>query len=278
MTAVLTSRADAAVLRAAAAGAAGPDAAARSRREAPVSSARSGLAFPAQMRAGELVERNGKSLRQLLGYASIFERKYEMWDLFGPYDEVVDLHAGDKTLAADPDVAFLLNHRGMTMARTRNDTLDLSVDPLGLRSEAFVNPDRTDVRDMTIAIDDGDITEMSFAFMLVDGEWSEDWTTYRILEFDIDRGDVSAVNYGANPYTSIAARSREIVREMDALPVGAARAALAHLQSRDDLAGDKPVPLPPAPVPAAVRASGMSVDELGAQLALLEQQTRRRAR
>ena len=35
---------------------------------------------------------------------------------------------------------------------------------------------------------------MSFAFILDEGRWSEDFTTFTITQVDLDRGDVSAVN------------------------------------------------------------------------------------
>lgn len=188
--------------------------------------------FDAELRATP-VERNGRQLVQLDGYASVVEAGYEMFDMFGPYTEVVDASAFDKTLAADPDVAFLLNHRGMTMARTTNDTLELSADDTGLKSSAFVNPERTDVKDLVSAVDDGLITEMSFAFWINRGSWSPDYTEFRILEVDIDRGDVSAVNYGANPDTTIMARQRELFTMLDGLEGAALRAARERLASRD---------------------------------------------
>jgi len=85
------------------------------------------------------------------------------------------------------------------------------------------------------------VTEMSFAFLLADGagRWNEDFSEFRIGEADIDRGDVSAVNYGANPYTDVSARSREVLADLDHLPAGAARAAVARLQARADVAGTK---------------------------------------
>ena len=46
---------------------------------------------------------------------------------------------------------------------------------------------------------------MSFAFMIDGGEWSRDMDVFRLTGVNLHRGDVSAVNYGANPYTSIAA-------------------------------------------------------------------------
>lgn len=192
------------------------------------------LPFSTQMRA-EPMERDGKQLYRVEGYASAFNQPYEMWDFAGPYYEIVEPGAADLTLRSKPDVSFLVNHRGVTMARTTNGTLELYADAKGLRDVAYLNAERHDVKDLVIAINDQNITEQSFAFMIDEGTWNEDFTEFRIKRFDLNRGDVSAVNYGANPYTSIAARSHEIMRELDELPAGAARAALIRLQNRTDL-------------------------------------------
>lgn len=188
--------------------------------------------FGAQMRAN-LIERDGRSFYHFNGCASTVEQPYEMYDMFGPYTEVVDQGAFDVTLAADPDVAFLLNHRGMTMARTKSKTLELSFDPeQGLISDAYCNPERTDVKDLAHAISDGDIDQMSFAFRIVRGQWSPDYTEYRILEVDLDRGDVSAVNYGANPNTSISARAKQALAAVEELPPSVLRAVAARAEER----------------------------------------------
>jgi HK97 family phage prohead protease len=200
-------------------------------------------AFPAQLR-GKPVVRNGREMYHVEGYASTFDQPYQMYDLFGPYDESMDPASFEKSLAReDLDTAFLTNHRGMTMARTKtragdDPTLLLGTDSHGFAAEAWLNLARQDVRDLASAIDDELITEMSFAFMLNAGEWSEDYESFRITEADVHRGDVSAVNYGANPYTSIAARAGEILAELEHLPMGAARVALTRLQARPDLAGE----------------------------------------
>lgn len=235
---------------------------------APLGAARS-LAFPAQMRATKR-EWNGKPMYNLVGIASVTDQPYEMYDMFGPYEEIVERGAFTETLGADPDVAFLTNHRGLTMARTRakegsDRTLSLQMVAEGFESNAFVNPARADVKDLVIAIDDGNIDQMSFAFMLEEGWWSEDFSTFKITKLNIDRGDVSAVNYGANPYTSIAARSREILADLEQLPEGAKRAAIARLSG----------PQIPAPVSAPapeVRGdlSGRSTLALGAWIAAAE--------
>jgi hypothetical protein len=64
------------------------------------------------------------------------------------------------------------------------------------------------VRNLVLAIEDEIITENSFAFMIDEGEWSQDFTEFRIQQYNIDRGDVSAVNYGANPFTTIGQRDQ----------------------------------------------------------------------
>lgn len=237
---------------------------------APCGSARS-LAFPAQLRAAKR-DWNGKPMYNLVGIASVTDTPYEMYDMFGPYDEIVDRGAFTETLSADPDVAFLLNHRGMTMARTRakegsDRTLSLRMVDGGFESNAWVNPARQDVKDLVIAIDDGNIDQMSFAFMLEEGWWSEDFSTFKITKLSLDRGDVSAVNYGANPYTSIAARSREILADLDRLPDGAKRAAIARLSGPQDSA---PVSAPAVEPEARGDLSGRSTLALGAWIAAAE--------
>jgi len=197
-------------------------------------------AAPAQLRATQ-VKRDGKTFNVVEGYFTVYERGYEMWDWAGPYTEIVSAGAGEKTIKSGPDVVYLINHAGLALARTVTDppSLELWSDDVGGGNRAWLNPTRQDVKDLVAAIEDGTITEQSFAFMIVAGQWSPDYTEFRINEFDMDRGDASAVNYGANPYTSVAARSREILAELDHLPTGAARAALGVLQHRKDIAGTR---------------------------------------
>lgn len=148
------------------------------------------------------------------GLASRTETPYEMYDAFGPYTEVVALDAFDVTLSKEPQVEFTLNHGaggGLPMAHTRNGTLALSVvkdgEETGLDYAATVDASRHDVADMVKAMQRGDLAESSFKFRIVRGQWSPDWMQYRILEVDIDRGDVSAVNFGANPHATSGIRS-----------------------------------------------------------------------
>lgn len=139
-----------------------------------------------------------------VGLATAYERSYEMYDIFGPYTEVVSRGAGAKSLAReDLDVRLNLGHDQMrAIASTVAGTLTLSESDAGLNVDAQLNPADADVQYLAQKIDDGLFREMSFAFRITRGSWSPDYTEYRIDEYDIHRGDVAIVGYGANPHTS----------------------------------------------------------------------------
>lgn len=195
------------------------------------------------------VRKKANGIVELRGYASTFAEPYEMHDGFGAYSEVVRAGAFGKTLASGADVAYLANHGGLTMARTVSGTLQLSEDSTGLDTTAQVNEKRSDVRDLVLAIEDGNVDQMSFGFRVVRQEWSPDYDERAMVELNLDRGDVSAVNYGANPATSVAAqrafrsvRGSKIARLSAELRSGAQLAAgEAGLVSRilDALADDE---------------------------------------
>lgn len=170
------------------------------------------------------------------GYASVTEQGYDMWDWYGSYTEVVRAGAFSKTLSENPMVQLLLNHGGLSMAYTRAGTLRLAEDSTGLHMGADLNTSRTDVADMVHALADGNVDEMSFAFRVPAGksQWSPDYDQRDILEVDIHRGDVSVVNFGASPHTSVAVRAADF----DHLDEAAARELYERLGRR--LAPPKP--------------------------------------
>lgn len=170
------------------------------------------------------------------GYASVTEQPYEMFDWAGTYTEVVRAGAFTKTLSENPAVQLLLNHGGLSMAYTKAGTLRLSEDSTGLYMAADLNTERRDVADMVHALADGNVDEMSFAFRVPAGKsvWSPDYDERSILEVDIHRGDVSVVNFGANPATSVALRAADV----DHLDEQTARELYERLGAR--LAPSKP--------------------------------------
>ncbi|MET9876569.1 HK97 family phage prohead protease [Actinacidiphila glaucinigra] len=141
---------------------------------------------------------------EFLGHASVYETAYEMYDMFGPYTEVVTAGAGADSLArADLDVPLVLGHDQLRrMARTTTGTLILTEDGNGLAVRApALDPADYDVAYIAPKLRAGLIDEMSFAFRIESGQWSPDYTEYRINRYDIHRGDVAIVGYGANPHT-----------------------------------------------------------------------------
>lgn len=150
----------------------------------------------------------GGSMVEITGYASTYDQPYQMYDWAGPYMEVARQGMCAKTIAEGCDTAFLANHQGLTMARTKAGTLKLSEDSTGLLTVATGNTSRTDVRDLVTAIEDGNIDQMSFAFTIVRQVWSSDFEQRDLLEVNMNKGDVSAVNYGANPGTSVGVAAR----------------------------------------------------------------------
>ena len=158
------------------------------------------------------------NLLTFTGYACVTEAPYEMEDWLGSYTEVVRQGSFGKTLAENADVPFKLNHGGITLARTKSGTMDLAEDSTGLHVEARLDPTNPDVQRVRSAMDRGDLDEMSFAFMVTRQNWSPDFTQRDITEVNLNKGDVSVVNYGANPNTAGATlRAAELFSRVDKL-------------------------------------------------------------
>lgn len=158
----------------------------------------------------ELRATDGADEATLTGYASTFE-PYEMYGgpAAGGWIEQLDRRAFDKTLHEKPDLMLLINHEGMPLARTKSGTLQLSVDARGLKVTAKLDRSDPDVQRLERKMARRDMDEMSFAFRVKAQKWDstpefkDDPQALRsITEVSLHKGDVSVVNYGANPTTS----------------------------------------------------------------------------
>lgn len=174
----------------------------------------------------------------IAGYASVTEVPYEVQDWLGPYTEVVRSGAFAKTLKEQDDVRLLLNHEGLPLARTKSETLTLreitdpSEDPqgkdqTGLWVEADLDSRSSLANDVKLAMERGDLDEMSFAFQVLRQQWSPDFEQRDILEVRLF--DVSVVTYPANPATSVGLRD---AADVDTLDDDQAREILGRLQAR----------------------------------------------
>lgn len=139
----------------------------------------------------------------LHGLASSTESPYDM----GWYTETMKRGAFSKTLSESPDVQLLVNHEGLPLARTTNGSLTLTEDDRGLVFNAHGDESDPDIAALARKINAGLMDQCSFAFRVIRQTWDEDYEDRQINEVSLDRGDVSVVNYGANPNTSVNIRS-----------------------------------------------------------------------
>lgn len=138
---------------------------------------------------------------RLAGYAAVFNDS----SLPLPFKESIAPGAFRKTLDETPDVRLLVNHEGLPLARTKNNTLRLIEDDRGLRFEADL-ADTQEARDIYELVKRGDVDQMSFAFRVIRQKWSEDKSRRILTEVSLADGDVSVVTYPAYPTTSVEAR------------------------------------------------------------------------
>lgn len=209
------------------------------------------------------------------GFASVTEARYQMRDKDGIYQEIVSRGAFGKSLAGNPNTVFCVNHNqdAIPLARTHArgsatgaGTLQLREvtvgSPTGLHIRAVLDRGRQDVSDLLSAVESNVLDEMSFAFKVPPGrqKWtaadgmSEGFDLRRIMECDLDFGDVSVVSYGANPATAGTVSVRGRGRGGIILPdyTAGARAKVGLLRAQ---AGPLESPRVSSPATVAARAA-----------------------
>lgn len=150
---------------------------------------------------------------RLSGYAAVFNND----SVPLPFIERIAPGAFRKTLTETPDVRLLINHEGLPLARTKNGTLRLQEDTVGLYMDADL-PDTQAARDLYTLVERGDVDQMSFAFRVIRQKWNDSRTERTLTELSLADGDVSVVTYPAYPTTTVEAReqiaaARQAIRE-----------------------------------------------------------------
>lgn len=148
------------------------------------------------------------------GYATTFGDTYELYR-DGKYivKERVDKNAFADTDMSD--VVFQFDHEGRVYARTKNGTVELNVDEVGLHQKTDLSRTSSS-RAAYEDIEAGNYYQMSFAFTVKAEEYEEeeqdngDVILTRTIKSISKLYDVSAVSFPANPYTSISARTKEL--------------------------------------------------------------------
>lgn len=136
------------------------------------------------------------------GYAAVFNQETDL----GWCKEVIDSRAFEETDMKDCCLNY--NHgQSKAVARTRNNSLKLLVDAVGLKIRAKLI-DTTEGIDLYKSVKAGLLDKMSFAFTVKEDEWDYEKDTRRIKNID-KLYDVSIVDIPAYEGTSVFARSKE---------------------------------------------------------------------
>lgn len=158
------------------------------------------------------------------GYAVIFENPTTHYE----YTEIVDKNAFNNCNMQD--VCMKYNHLDTfpILARTRNHSLELTVDDKGLKIRAsLINT--TNNRDIYEMIKNNLLDKMSFAFHVSKHEWDDNTNTRRILEID-KLFDVSVVDVPFYDSTEVYARNlkdfKDEVEEKKQIELAKAKAKL----------------------------------------------------
>lgn len=156
------------------------------------------------MTAQNLTEKRIQTDHYVEGYATTFDKPYEMYEYDGiKYYEAIDSRALE---GADmSDIIFQYDHQGKVLARKSNGTLIVEPNSEGLFVCADLGKSR-ESREMFEEIDTGLVNKMSWGFTVADDEYDKTTRT-RIIKRIKKVYDVSAVSIPANADTNISSRS-----------------------------------------------------------------------
>lgn len=147
----------------------------------------------------------------LEGYALKFERptQPEFKDLYG-YNEKIGAHALDDTDLSDVPLKYNHSNEKIILARTRNKSLNLKIDDIGLYFRAVLNDKISDHINVYQAVKSGLIDQCSFC-MLVDDEMSDYDSSSRTITINkiTNLLDISIVDAPAYDSTEVYARNLE---------------------------------------------------------------------
>ena len=162
-----------------------------------------------KVRNETIQDESGQDINEMIvqGQAVTFESETVLFKCGNTeYKEVIDRNAFNETDMTD--VIFNYNHGGKVVARSRNNTLKLSIHSNGLNIEARLDGTE-EGRRLYEEIKGGYIDRMSFCFTVKEESYNQETHTWRVLKID-KLYDVSAVDFPAYDTTSISARSSRL--------------------------------------------------------------------
>lgn len=152
----------------------------------------------------------------LEGYAAVFNALSE--ELWG-FREMIAPGAFADAIASS-DIRSLFNHNpDLILGRVSAKTLEVREDDQGLWQRTLL-PATSYGRDLAVSVRRGDVTQMSFAFIVAEEQWAAtaDGVVVRTILRVQELFDVSPVTYPAYPDTTVALRSLDAARADGRLP------------------------------------------------------------
>jgi len=148
----------------------------------------------------------------IAGHAAVFGQEASIAGLFF---ERIEPGTFRKAIERD-DVRALWNHNpDYVLGRNKAGTLRLSEDEKGLAVQ-ITPPDTQWARDLMVSIKRGDVTQMSFGFIVTDAAWEKkDGKNVRVIR-GVQLFDVSPVTFAAYEGTDVSVRSSaDVLGELD---------------------------------------------------------------
>jgi len=184
------------------------------------------------MRNGELAG-DGMSFT---GYAAVFNSPSEPL----PFTETIRSGAFGRSLKSRNDIKMFMNHNtDVVLGSTRAGTLKLTEDTTGLLAQADL-PDTTAGRDLSVLMQRGDVSSMSFGFSVPPkgDSWSQDGATRELHQVRLH--EVSIVTgFPAYADTTASVRSLEILATRTAVDVDSLSDAITRLEAGETLEADQ---------------------------------------
>ena len=180
-------------------------------------------------------EENEQHGHFLSGRPIVFGQRTDL----GWYEEIIDQGALDTTDLKD--VRFLVNHNTdmIPLARSRNNnensTMQMSVDENGMTIRVDLDTENNaDAKSLYSAVNRGDITGMSFMFIVDKDSWDDVDTDHPVRHVRSIRKviEVSAVTFPAYSATSIQARGIADALDSAKASLDSERARLAEIGRR----------------------------------------------
>lgn len=165
------------------------------------------------------VEKREDGKQTIVGHAAVFNEYAKiLW-----WEERIMPGAFTDSIPVD-DVRALFNHDpNIVLGRNKSGTLSMREDERGLFVE-IVPPDTQQAKDLMHLIDRGDVSQMSFAFQVIEDKW-----TYSEDEKSTDKRDIEKVKlYDVSPVTYPAFEGTDVALARRSKALGDIEAKQAH--------------------------------------------------